>query len=92
MGCQHGPQLVEDVRLRVPVSSVGGDDGGSEPGLREGSGVAEGQNDRLVPINETPGGTLDSFFILGQGERRGDVTSVCGDDASFIVDIAVSVW
>lgn len=74
----------------MSVSPVGSDDSGSEPGLHEGSGVAEREHDGFIPINETPGGTLDSSSILGQGERRGDVPSVCGDDASFIVDIAIS--
>jgi hypothetical protein len=76
----------------ISVSPVRRDDGGSEPGLHEGSGVAEREHDCFVPINETPSGTLDSSSILGHGERRSDLPSVCGDDASFIIDIAISTW
>jgi hypothetical protein len=76
----------------MSVSPIGSDDSGPEPELREGSGVTEGEDDGFIPINEAACGTLDSSFILGHGERRSDLPSVCGDDASFIVDIAISTW
>ena len=81
-----------DRDLVPPVSPVRRDDGRSKPRLCEGSWVAEGEDDGLVPINQAAGGTLDWFFILGHGERRSDVASVCGDDAQFIVDISISTW